>query len=138
MLESSTVAQALVMLTRNLYMDVKALTRCASPRHIDYAFVTGQPSHQVGHTAYKLIVPLPVPTKLVWSETVFQALSRTDMQTTHGRATLRSLIELKDAAASRATLPSWPDVPNDAHRHWIRTVPGRGWFSYFRVANAES
>ena len=44
-----------------------------------WSVVTGQPSHQVGHTAYKLIVPLPVPTKLVWSETVFQALSRTDL-----------------------------------------------------------
>jgi hypothetical protein len=29
-------------------------------------------------------------------------------------------------------------VPNGAERRWIKTIPGRGWFAYFRLYGPES
>jgi hypothetical protein len=44
----------------------------------------------------KLTVPQPVPAKLFWSVTVYDAETRSEIQTDQGKAALRSLFELKD------------------------------------------
>jgi hypothetical protein len=43
-----------------------------------------------------LMVPQPVPGKLFWSVTVYDAETRSQVQTDQGKAALRSLFELKD------------------------------------------
>jgi hypothetical protein len=47
-----------------------------------------------GGKAYKLTVPQPVPGKLFWSVTVYDAETRSQVQTDQGKAALRSLVEL--------------------------------------------
>jgi len=61
-------------------------------------------------------VPLPVPDKLFWSITVYDAQTRTDQR----QAGLRSLIELT------------PDVLGDADH------AGKGWFVYFRIYGPDA
>src|SRR5262245_49058698 len=49
-----------------------------------------------GGRTHKLTVPLPVPGKLFWSVTVYDASIRSQIQTDQHKAALRSLLELKD------------------------------------------
>jgi hypothetical protein len=89
-----------------------------------------------GGQAYTLSVPQPVPGKLFWSITVYGAETRSQIQTSQDRAGLRSLFELNDVAThSPVQLHLGPDTPSDtpAATRWITTIPGEGWFAYFRM-----
>ncbi len=90
-----------------------------------------------GGKSYKLSVPLPVPGKLFWSVTVYDSETRSQIQTEQRRAALRSMFELKDASGSDVTLYFGPEVPSGQEERWIKTIPGRGWFVYFRIYGPE-
>ena len=91
-----------------------------------------------GGKTYKLTIPQPVPGKLFWSVTAYDAQTRSQVQTDQGKAALRSLFELKDTAS----LPSvdlyfGPVPPAGQEARWIKTAPGNGWFAYFRIYGPE-
>lgn len=93
-----------------------------------------------GGKSYKLSIPLPVPDKLFWSVTVYDAQTRSQVITDQGKAALRSMFELKDAATATsgtADLYFGPTAPKGHEGQWIKTVPGKGWFVYFRVYGPE-
>jgi hypothetical protein len=87
-----------------------------------------------GGKTYKLTVPQPVPAGLFWSVTVYDAATRSEIQTAQDKAALRSLFELKDKGGT-PTLDLYfgPKAPAGKEGQWIQTVPGRGWFTYFRI-----
>jgi hypothetical protein len=82
-------------------------------------------------------VPLPVPAKLFWSVTVYDAGSRSQVQTRQNKAALRSLFELKDVKADAAELFFGPNAPAGKDGQWIQTIPAKGWFDYFRIYRPE-
>lgn len=87
-----------------------------------------------GGKSYKLAIPNPVPNKLFWSVTVYDAQTRSQIATDRGKAALRSLFELKDTTIARnVNLYFGPKAPAGNEEHWIKTIPGRGWFAYFRI-----
>ena len=87
-----------------------------------------------GGKTYKLSIPQPVPGKLFWSVTAYDAQTRSEVQTDQGKAALRSLFELKDVKGSDAVdLYFGPTAPQGQEGRWIKTVPGRGWFAYIRI-----
>ena len=86
-----------------------------------------------GGMRYTLTVPLPVPARLFWSVTVYDADSRSQIQTRQKKAALRSMFELKDATGSSVVLHFGPMAPPGQDNRWIQTLPGRGWFMYFRI-----
>lgn len=86
-----------------------------------------------GADAYTLSVPLPVPGKLFWSVTCYDIDTRSQIQTAQNKAALRSLFELKDLSDDHARLHFGPTPPNGDENTWIQTIPGRGWFAYFRI-----
>ena len=87
-----------------------------------------------GSHTYRLAVPLPVPEKLFWSVTVYDAETRSQIATGQGKAALRSLFELKEEGAGAAIdLYFGPSAPPGQEAHWIQTIPGQGWFVYFRI-----
>ena len=86
-----------------------------------------------GGTTYKLTVPLPVPAKLFWSVTLYDAETRSEVVTDQNKAALRSLFELKNLSGSSVDLYFGPSAPAGQEAHWIKTAPGRGWFTYFRI-----
>jgi hypothetical protein len=91
-----------------------------------------------GGKSYRLVVPQPVPGKLFWSVTVYDALTRSEIKTSQNNAALRSMFELKDIANERsAELYFGPKMPAGKQGRWIRTIPGRGWFVYFRIYGPE-
>jgi len=86
-----------------------------------------------GGKSYTLTVPLPVPGKLFWSVTVYDTDTRSQIQTDQNRAALRSLFELKDATGKTAELYFGPTAPKGDEGRWIKTIPSKGWFVYFRI-----
>jgi len=86
-----------------------------------------------GSNSYTLTVPLPVPAKLFWSVTLYDAATRSQVRTDQGRAALRSLFELSDLDGESVTLHFGPVPPDGDESRWVRTVPGAGWFAYFRI-----
>lgn len=86
-----------------------------------------------GGKSYKLSVPLPVPNRLFWSVTVYDAETRSQIQTDQAKAALRSLFELKDLKGESVDLYFGPDAPAGHEDRWIKTTPGKGWFVYFRI-----
>jgi hypothetical protein len=91
-----------------------------------------------GGNSYKLTVPLPVPAKFFWSVTVYDAETRSEISTDQAHAALRSLFELKGLGnAGAATLQFGPAAPASATSQWIKTIPGKGWFVYFRIYGPE-
>lgn len=92
-----------------------------------------------GEHAYELHVPQPVPGKLFWSITVYDAETNNQIQTSQGRSALRSLFELK-AHVHDASLRLYfsPDAPRGLGDQWIQTLPEKAWFAYLRVYGPES
>jgi hypothetical protein len=86
-----------------------------------------------GGKTYRLGVPLPVPARLFWSVTVYDAETRSQVQTDQGKAALRSLFELKELSGESVDLYFSPQAPAGHEGRWIKTIPGRGWFVYFRI-----
>ena len=91
-----------------------------------------------GAKTYKLTVPQPVPGKLFWSVTVYDTDTRSQVRTDQGKAALRSLFELKDISTQQPMdLYFGPTAPAGHDDRWIKTIPGKGWFVYFRVYGPE-
>lgn len=91
-----------------------------------------------GGKTYKLSIPQPVPGKLFWSVTAYDAQTRSEVQTDQDKAALRSLFELKDASKSEPTVLYFgPKAPTGQEGRWIKTAPGRGWFAYIRIYGPE-
>jgi len=91
-----------------------------------------------GGKTYKLTVPLPVPAKLFWSVTVYDPDTRAQIATDQGHAALRSIFELKDSKGSSVDLYFGPKAPAGHEGQWIQTIPGKGWFAYFRIYGPDA
>lgn len=92
-----------------------------------------------GRQTYQLTVPANVPNKLFWSVTVYDAETRSQIATDQAKAALRSLFELKDADPTQPVeLFFAPEPPQDQQDRWIQTIPGTGWFVYFRIYGPEA
>ncbi|EIM30819.1 DUF1254 domain-containing protein [Microvirga lotononidis] len=91
-----------------------------------------------GGRNYKLTIPQPVPGQLFWSVTVYDAQTRSQVQTDQDKAALRSLFELKDVDQTKPLdLYFGPTAPAGQQARWIKTAPGRGWFAYIRIYGPE-
>jgi hypothetical protein len=91
-----------------------------------------------GGKNYRLAIPLPVPGKLFWSVTVYDAQTRSQVQSDQNKAALRSMFELKELPdTGAAELRFGPQPPSGDDTRWIKTVPGRGWFAYIRIYGPE-
>lgn len=91
-----------------------------------------------GSKAYKLSVPQPVPAKLFWSITVYDAETRSEIPTDQNAAALRSQFELKEVGTTGTVdLYFGPMAPVGKEKQWIKTIPGKGWFTYFRIYGPE-
>jgi hypothetical protein len=91
-----------------------------------------------GGKTYRLTIPQPVPEKLFWSVTVYDAATRSQVRTEQDKAALRSLFELRDAQGSKPLdLYFGPEAPRGHENRWIKTSPNKGWFAYLRLYGPE-
>jgi hypothetical protein len=74
------------------------------------------------------------------SVTVYDARTRSEIATGQDKAALRSMFELANVdTAQPVTLYFSPAAPaGDAADRWIQTIPGQGWFVYFRIYGPDA
>lgn len=91
-----------------------------------------------GSKTYKMTVPLPVPSRLFWSVTLYDNDTRSLIANGTKRASLRSLQELADIKGAKSVdLYFAPNAPAGKEGHWVKTTPGKNWFAYFRIYGPE-
>lgn len=87
-----------------------------------------------GGKTYKLTVPQPVPARLFWSVTLYDADTRSLIANGSKKSALRSLEELKGFKDAKSVdLYFGPKAPMGKEATWIKTIPGKKWFTYFRI-----
>jgi hypothetical protein len=84
-----------------------------------------------GGKNYTLRVPPNVPAKEFWAVTVYDVLTRSMIDTDTQKAGVSSHDQLTANADGSIDIHFGPKGPKDGG-NWIKTIPGRGWFAYFR------
>jgi hypothetical protein len=86
-----------------------------------------------GGNTYKLHVPANPPAKQFWSVTAYDEGTRQMVVTDQGRPDLSSrkqdLVKNSDGSVD---VYFGPKAPAGKESNWVQTVPGKGWFAYFR------
>jgi hypothetical protein len=94
-----------------------------------------------GGRSYRLVVPHPVPAKMFWSLTAYDAKTRSEVRTQQDKAVLGSLHDtFEHEADGSIEIYLGPTPPNDdrMRRQWIQTTPGTEVFVYFRIYGPEA
>ena len=91
-----------------------------------------------GGNSYKLNIPGPVPAKLFWSVTVYDSGTRTIIDTDLGRGAVRTMFE-KPSANPDGSFDIYfsPNAPDGLENNWVKTIPGKGWFTFVRMYGPE-
>jgi hypothetical protein len=85
-----------------------------------------------GGKSYSLHIPANVPVKEFWSVTVYDNMTRSMIQTDTNKAALSSYDKLKTNPDGSIDLYFGPHAPKGDETNWVKTSPGKGWFTYFR------
>jgi hypothetical protein len=85
-----------------------------------------------GDHAYRLRVPPSPPAKDFWSVTVYDASTRSMIDTDQGRSGLDSYHALEANRDGSVDLYFGPKPPPEKQKNWVKTKPGVGFFVYFR------
>lgn len=92
-----------------------------------------------GSRTYKLVVPQPVPAKLFWSVTAYDAQTRSQVQAEQDCAVLGSLHDtFATNADGNVEIYFGPTAPAGHESQWLQTVPGAGFFLYVRIYGPEA
>lgn len=102
-------------------------------------FRDGTGAYLDGGKTYKLTVPGPVPGQLFWSMTVYDAETRCLIATDQDRAAIRSHLDKPQAnAVGSYDLYFGPKAPAGKEAMWIKTIPGKGWWSALRIYGPQA
>jgi len=103
------------------------------------AFRDGTGAYLDGGKTYKLTVPGPVPAQLFWSMTLYNADTRSMIVTDQDRAAIRSLLDKPQANTDGSyDLYFGPEAPPGKEGTWVKTIPGKGWWSAFRIYGPQA
>jgi hypothetical protein len=85
-----------------------------------------------GHT-YKLTLPANIPAKLFWSVTVYDASTAAGLNNGQDYPSIGSRDNPVQNADGSTDLYFGPNSPKGMEKNWVKTVPGKGWFSLIRL-----
>jgi hypothetical protein len=92
-----------------------------------------------GEQSYRLRVPKDVPASLFWSAVCYDNRTRTLIDTDQQAATVGKKTENlrvnEDGSVDVLYGPKSPGA--DWESNWIKTIPGKGWFVYFRLYGVQ-
>jgi hypothetical protein len=90
-------------------------------------------------TTYGLNIPGPVPGKLFWSVTVYDTDTRSEIVTDQNKGAIGSLTDKPQPNADGSyDVYLGPKAPPGKENQWIKTIPGKGFFVWFRVYGPEA
>jgi hypothetical protein len=97
------------------------------------AYKDGDGAWLTGGNTYRLHVPANPPAKQFWSVTAYDEDTRQMVINDQGRPDLSSRKEdlVKNGDGS-VDVYFGPEAPEGKEANWVQTVPGEGWFAYFR------
>lgn len=85
-----------------------------------------------GAKSYKLHIPPKVPVKDFWSVVVYDSQSRAELKNGQKFPAVSLYTGPKVNADGSADVYFGPEIPPGQEKNWIKTVPGKGWFPFFR------
>jgi hypothetical protein len=85
-----------------------------------------------GSKNYRLRVPPDVPVKEFWAVTVYDNMTRSMIQTDTKKAGVSSHDKLTSNDDGSIDVYFGPTAPIGNESNWIKTLPRKGWFAYFR------
>ncbi|HET6942942.1 MAG TPA: DUF1254 domain-containing protein [Sphingomicrobium sp.] len=85
-----------------------------------------------GGRTYRLCVPPEAPANLFWSVTLYDLNTRSLILNDQNIADRSSRMDLKENDDGSVDIYCGPNAPEGFEQNWIPTVPGKGWFAYFR------
>ncbi len=85
-----------------------------------------------GGKRYRLRVPANAPLELFWSITLYDFETRSQVQTDTNNAALSSYDDLRTNGDGSVDLYFGPTAPEGHESNWVKTLPGRGWWVWFR------
>ena len=87
-----------------------------------------------GSKTYKMIVPPNVPVREFWSVTVYDPITRSQLQTSQPFPSISSQSNPPDNADGSVDIYFAPKKPKGVDDgNWIQTVPGKGFFPFYRI-----
>jgi hypothetical protein len=86
-----------------------------------------------GAMSYRLRLPANAPAKDFWSVTLYDVSTRCLINNPQKIADRSSRMDLKKNANGSVDVYVGPKAPTGWESNWIPTVPGKAWFSYFRL-----
>jgi hypothetical protein len=86
-----------------------------------------------GGKTYRLRVDAHVPAKQFWSVTAYDNETRCFIDNQEEIADRSSRMDLIKNADGSTDITFGPTAPKGMERNWIPTIPGKGWFTYFRL-----
>ena len=86
-----------------------------------------------GGNSYILRIPPNPPVKQFWAMTLYDTETRCFIDNKHEIAGLDSRMDIIKNSDGSVDLYFGPKPPMGKEKNWIPTVPGRGWFAYFRL-----
>jgi len=90
-----------------------------------------------GGKSYRLHLPPNVPVKAFWSLVVYDALSRSELQNGEKFPSVSQYTGPVANADGSVDIYFGPRAPIGKEKNWIKTIPGKGWFAYFRFYSPE-
>ncbi|UVJ46278.1 DUF1254 domain-containing protein [Pseudomonas sp. LS1212] len=86
-----------------------------------------------GGKTYRLHLASEPPARQFWSMTVYDIDTRCLIDNPQRKADLSSRQDLKKNADGSIDLYFAPTAPQGFESNWVQTIPGKQWFSYFRL-----
>jgi hypothetical protein len=91
----------------------------------------------VGQNDYTLTLPPNPPANNFWSVTVYDAETAAGLENGQPYPSLGSRDNPDTNDDGSITLYFGPEAPAGKQKNWIRTIPGKGWFSLLRLYGPE-
>jgi hypothetical protein len=90
-----------------------------------------------GSHMYRIRVPADVPARTFWAVNVYDAGTRSMIDTEQGVPGLDDSNNLQRNADGTVDIHMGPTAPDGMESNWIQTIPDRGFFIYFRLYGPE-
>ena len=90
-----------------------------------------------GAKLYKLRISKDVPARNFWSVVVYDSGTRSMIQNETGSAQIDTFNKFQRNEDGSVDLYMGPKAPEGMEDNWIQTIPGRGFFIYFRLYGPE-
>lgn len=99
-----------------------------------WTYTDGDAEWLDGAKTYKLTLPSPIPAANFWSVVVYDVWTRSMLANGQATASLNQYADGVEANDDGSIdLYFGPEEPSGHEGNWIRTVPGKGWFSILRL-----